>query len=87
LNRAAVITTKRKTCIWRKVEDIDRVKNYDCKIPEGIIWVWLKDENRLILFVNSIGDEVGLLRRNMVTVIYMSVCASGSHNSRLNMCL
>jgi hypothetical protein len=43
LNRAAVITTKRKTCIWRKLEDIDRVKNYDCEIPEGIIWVWLKD--------------------------------------------
>jgi transposase-like protein len=66
------MSAKRKNySIEEKLKIIDKVRsgvskasiNRECGIPEGTIRGWMKEEEKLRAFVNTVETEVGLQRK------------------------
>ena len=34
-----------------------------CGVPEGTIWGWMKEEDKLRNFINTVDSEIGLQRK------------------------
>ena len=49
--------------VAEKLKIIDRV--CVCGVPEGTIWGWMKEEDKLRNFVNMVDSEIGLQRKKI----------------------
>jgi hypothetical protein len=67
------MTTNRKNYkILEELKIVERFKNgkskgslfCKCGIPEGPVCSWMREEDKLHLFVDSIEDDIGLQRKN-----------------------